>query len=301
MVKEYTNPYNKKTYKTKKNIALAMRIAKQKRLAQYKKKPTRFYNSKQTYNATYKKTNALRPMSETHIVPLSEYDQEGAVAMAGNTDGYYKGFCTGVGVVPANLVGFSSLGGFNFPADVRGNHIYHRKVSCLFQIDMSPAQAITSITEFRVICFNQKRNNSVALMNPDENLFLAPDGSYFGWNTPIPALPAVGATGPKLMVAPTNRQKFNITKDIRFTLTSPQVLGTGAQTSQSFNSKYPSMKRFALHVPTYRKMTLDTSNFPADYDFTSCCVILSRTLAGENLSNDWTVSTMNGISTFTDM
>lgn len=287
-----------RTMRTTRRYAARKPIYKKK---SYRSKPTRFYNSKRTYRKTRTLTNALRNISETHLIPLQEYDQTNPHAMVGNDHGYYKGFCTGVGVVPTNLTNFVSLDGFNYPSDVRGNHLYHRKLSCLFQIDMTPSQATTSITEFRVIQFNQKRNNSTGLMDPEQNLFLDTNGSYYSWNTPIPTAPAIGATGPKLMVAKTNKQKFNIIKDFRFTLSSPQVLGTGTQTSQQFNSKYPSMKRFSMNVPVYRKMTLDTSNFPANYDFTTCCVILARPLASVNLANDWTVSTMNGISTFTDM
>lgn len=254
---------------------------------------------------TYKKTraisNLLRNISETHLIPLKQYNGENPVACAGNNICYFKGFCTGIGVVPLQLTHFHSLDGFNYPTDIRGNHVFHRKMSLMFQVDMSPAQATTSITEFRVIMFKQRRTASVSLMDPENELFLETDGSYMGWSTAQPTPPEVGGpTGPKLMVAKTNKQKYIIYKDFRFTLTSPQVLGTGTQTSQSFNSKYPSMKRFSMNIPVYKKMTLDVNNHPADYDFTTCCVILARPLANTNLANDWSVSTMNGVSTFTD-
>lgn len=263
-------------------------------------RPSRFLNPS-TYRKTRALTNQLRNISETHLIPLTQFDQSPPYACTGNNYCFFKGFCTGTGLVPAQLTNFESLGGFAYPADVRGNHIFHRKLSVMFQVDMSASQATTSITEFRVIQFRQKRTASVGLMDPEEQLFLETDGSYMGWNTAPPVPPTVGgATGPKLMVAKTNKQKFVILKDFKFTLTSPQILGTGAQTAQSFNSRYPSMKRFSMNVPVFDKFTLDTNNHPADYDFTTCCVILARPLANTNLANDFTVSTMNGVSTFTD-
>lgn len=289
------NPYKKMGYR-KKSTKTTLRP----RRGRYPK-PTRFFNSRSTYRRTRMLTNTLRNISETHINPLKEFDQVSTHAMVGNSNGYYKGFCTGIGVVPTNLTNFVSLDGFNYPTDIRGNSVYHRKISNLFQIDMSPNQATTSITEFRVLVFSQKRNNSISLMDPELDLFLANDGNYFSWNTPPPVAPEVGATGPKLMVAKCNLQRYNILKDIRFTLSSPQILGSGTSTQQAYSGKYPTMKRFKMDVPIYRKITLDTNNHPADYNFTTCCVILSRTLQGEALANDWTISTMNGISTFTDM
>lgn len=266
----------------------------------YRRKPTRFYNSRKTYLKTRQITNTLRNLTETHIIPLTEFDHEGTIAMTGNDNGYYFGVCTGIGVVPDNLNGFHSIGGFEYPEDVRGNTVYHRKCSSLFQIDMSPAQATTSITEFRVICFTQKMNNYVADMDPQEDLFLANDSNYFGWSTTPPTPPLVGASGVKLMLSKTNKQRYNITKDFRFTLSSPAIVG-GTQTAQSYNGKYPSTKRFRFDVPVYKKITLDVNNNPADYNYTHCMIILSRTLGGENLANDWTVSSSNAISTFTDL
>lgn len=265
--------------------------------------PPRFLPKTQ-YKNSRALTNSLRNISETQIIPLEQFNQSAPHAITGNSYCYMKGFCTGIGTVPSQLTNFESLGGFNYPTTgqsaIRGNSVYHRKLSTLFQVDMSPAQSTTSITEFRVIQFVQKRQASINLMDPEVDLFLETDGSYMGWNTPQPTPPLVGGpTGPKLMVAKTNKQKYIILKDFKFTLTSPMIQG-GTQTSQSYNGRYPSMKRFALNLPVYKKMTLDVNNHPADYNFTTCCVILARPLANTNLANDWSVSTMNGVSTYTD-
>jgi hypothetical protein len=275
-----------------------------------KKLPSRYYqSSKRQYYQTKAATNALRQISETHLVPLKEYNQEAAEAIAPNDNVYQIGFTTGVTHeqtgVPAYLSTFKPLGGFNFPSNVRGNNIYVRGSQVMLQIDMDVLTTSMSVCEFRVIMFKSKRANSTMdRLNPNQNLFLNTEGGYWGWATGgAPTSYGVGTTGPKLMTALTNKQKFTIYRDQTFKLSPPQALydENSVPTFQHQSSGYyPSMKRLKFNFPVNKKVTLDTDNNPIDLNYAFNIIILARPLAGLMAANDFKVSTMNGVTTFTD-
>lgn len=268
------------------------------------KTPGRFVSSKPQYRKTKALTNTLRNISETYTVPMSEYDQSAPSAVLGTSDVYMYGLTTGIGVVPAHLPRYHSLGGFTFPSTVQGNNVYVRKGQVMIQIDMSPAQATLSLCEFRVIMFKNKRQASPVstTATPGTQLFLDTNTGYWGYDsTDTPPAGQVGVTGPKLMTALTNKQKFIIYRDQRFTLSPPHVQDSDLTTyNQQSSSKYPSMKRLKFDMPVYKKVTLDSNNHCVDLDYSFNVLILSRPLAGENLGNDFTVSTMRGLVTYTD-
>ena len=275
----------------------------------WKPKPGRYYaSSKRQYNMTKAVTNALRQNTETHLVPYKEYNQVLPTATIGDPKTYQVGFTTGlthdVAGVPAYLQGFTPLGGFEFPADVRGNNIYVRNGQVMLQIDMDSVSTSLSVVEFRVIMFKSKRSTStVDRLPPNQNLFLATDSSYWGWNTSGMTSYGVGQTGSKMMTALTNKQKFTIYRDQKFMLSPPQALYDATQLptfAHQSTAKYPSMKRLKFDFPVYKKTTLDVNNHPVDLNHAFNIIILARPLAGNLSANDWRVSAMNGVTTFTD-
>lgn len=275
-----------------------------KKLARLQPSATRAAINNQIYNT-------LKKFSETKIIPVTRYDNQGPLPIQVGNVSYWNGFVLGR-AVPSTWTGAWNVlngiatqqGDTNFRRD--GNYIYLNKTHVTFQLNMTGEQEASTLHEFRMIVFKTRRaTNPIGLApDPSESLFIDELGNPFGHATTTGfGTPAEYPVD--LMVQPLNKRQFYILQDKKFVLSPQQTIPTGTETATGFNSKYQSYKRFALDLNHKIKCRVPepaiptTPVEPTNYDFAYGVVFYSRPINRVSPADDWDIS-VRGTTTFMD-
>jgi len=186
---------------------------------------------------------------------------------------YYKNYI--IGSQPSDWTGptgaanYTQLGGVSFGQGVAANqrigkYMYLKHATVNFRINLLNITRVSCPVRFRVLVYKTNRSGSLNTQpgNPNRDLFIETNGDEVGLNT----VASDANASMRFMTAITNRKKYNIFKDIQFTLQPSynSVQGQTAPVAMSHGT-YPVEKYMRLSLPFNERVEYDNvTNQPKD-------------------------------------
>lgn len=265
--------------------------------------PARLRGSKAKYSAAKTMSKALTMVGENKIIGLTQINEAAPSTIQPLAIAYQKMFV--VNSIPTGWpASATSLGGVSLTQGTSahqrvGNYVYLKKTHITMEVEAQPvsSDAVPVPKQYRVIVFKQRRSNMPTgrTVYPQNTLFLDEQGDAFGHATS-------GKNGSDLMLQPLNKRDWVIYKDIKFSLTNPQLYNeNGSAAAWNWtNQKYGSYKKMVFNLPHYAKANYDnTTNVPEDLDTFYGVVVYAKSLGKDYAADDWEVN-LRGSTIYSD-
>jgi len=264
--------------------------------AKFKSVPTRFRYSKRRYRKNVGIVNQTAKFSERKLSPWINLNEAAPSAIQTGAQAYYYAF-TGGSVSPPAWTGFNALAGFAYKEGTASNervgkYMFLDHTTLNMSVHMNQSSQNQPPTQFRVIVFKARRAMTPAgfTNDPGKTMFLNPAGGEIGHLVN-------NVNGNDLMLLPTNKRKFIIVQDRKFTLQAPMAQSTGE--TASFQGKYPTYKQMRIMLNHKAKTAFqNTSNEPQDYDFYYGVLIYASNVARDIRADQWEVNLRGTTSAF---